>query len=210
MSLHARIERRFPACSDKQKDALVAYVELVRSFGKRMNLTAASSDADFDQILLSDADMLSRCVRATPLKDVSPLRCVDVGAGAGAPAIPFAILWPQASFTLVEPLRKRVTFLRSAIGSLGLAARISVVEQKLSWEAPTVAGMPFDLALSRATVAPEQWLAAGSMLAPRVAVFHSSDDHHHPRLAPECEERSTLPDGRSRYVGIFVRKVLHS
>ena len=40
---------------------------------------------------------------------------IDVGSGAGAPALPFALLRPDVSLTLVEPLRKRIAFLRTAM-----------------------------------------------------------------------------------------------
>lgn len=203
MSFAKYVERRFPRCSQEQKEKLIEFQSLVQSFSKRMNLTAARDDKSFDEILLSDADVLLRCVADTPLCKYTPLRCVDVGAGAGAPAIPFAILRPDTTFTLVEPLRKRVTFLRTAIGSLGLASRIVVAEQKLDWEHPSVSGMPFDLAISRATVAPDLWLRVGPCLAPRVAVFHSGSEHVHDGLQNESEQRFALDDGRPRYVAIL-------
>ena len=45
---------------------------------------------------------------------------VDMGSGGGFPGIPLAIAMPSTSFTLVEPRRKRVSFLRTAVSRLGL------------------------------------------------------------------------------------------
>src|SRR5262245_7384559 len=105
--------------------------------------------------------------------DVIPTgsRCVDVGSGAGAPAVPLALLRGDLKLTLVEPLRKRVAFLRTVLGALGLVGRVSVLERKLDPEAPGLPEAPYDVALSRATFAPELWLTAGLALAPRILVL---------------------------------------
>ena len=47
-------------------------------------------------------------------------RAVDVGSGAGLPGIPLAIARPDCSIVLVEPLERRVNFLRQIIGDLEL------------------------------------------------------------------------------------------
>jgi len=51
-----------------------------------------------------------------------PARCslVDVGSGAGLPGIVLAVLMPHARVTLLEPLARRVEFMKEAIGELGL------------------------------------------------------------------------------------------
>lgn len=51
-------------------------------------------------------------------------RVVDVGSGAGLPGIPLAIARPDLEITLVEPLLRRVTFLREAVEALGLAVTV--------------------------------------------------------------------------------------
>lgn len=45
---------------------------------------------------------------------------VDVGAGAGFPSLPLAIVCPNVNFTLIDSLNKRVTFLNEVISQLGL------------------------------------------------------------------------------------------
>lgn len=44
----------------------------------------------------------------------------DVGSGAGLPGIPLALARPDLRITLLEPLLRRVTFLREAVELLGL------------------------------------------------------------------------------------------
>ncbi len=45
---------------------------------------------------------------------------VDLGSGAGLPGIPLSIVFPQKSFSLVEPMRKRVLFLKHIVRVLSL------------------------------------------------------------------------------------------
>lgn len=52
---------------------------------------------------------------------------LDVGSGAGLPGIPLAILRPDLSVTLLEPLLRRHTFLVEVVGELGLGDRVTVV-----------------------------------------------------------------------------------
>lgn len=48
-----------------------------------------------------------------PLNFIDPFKhAIDIGSGAGFPAIPLAIMCPQSHFSLVEPRIKRVSFLR--------------------------------------------------------------------------------------------------
>lgn len=96
----------------------------------------------------------------------------DVGAGVGAPPIPLALLYPHLQLTLIEPRRKRVSFLRSAIGALGLSSRATVIEGRLESLPPlekcTTARV---LASSRATFEPRRWLELATGVAPHALVF---------------------------------------
>ena len=53
-------------------------------------------------------------------------RVVDVGSGAGLPGIPLALVRPDLTITLLEPLARRVTFLAECVDRLGLD-RVTVV-----------------------------------------------------------------------------------
>lgn len=51
----------------------------------------------------------------------------DVGSGAGLPGLPLALVRPDISVVLVEPLLRRATFLSEAVEALGLAGRVDVL-----------------------------------------------------------------------------------
>ncbi|WP_246632302.1 16S rRNA (guanine(527)-N(7))-methyltransferase RsmG [Pseudonocardia nigra] len=51
-------------------------------------------------------------------------RLVDVGSGAGLPGIPLALARPDLTVVLVEPLARRVDWLREVIADLGVAIEV--------------------------------------------------------------------------------------
>ncbi|MCA9580949.1 MAG: class I SAM-dependent methyltransferase [Myxococcales bacterium] len=179
---------------------LAPFVQLVRTWSRRMNLTGARTDRDLVDVLLTDAIVLAR-QHWLPQGG----SFVDVGSGGGTPAIPLLLLRSDLRGTLVEPLRKRVTFLRTCAGQLGLSNRMKVIEGRIDPDTPQLADAPFDVALSRATFEPETWLRIGSSLAPRTVVFVGSE--RSPDLPdPQDRTRYNLPFGGSpRELRLFDR-----
>lgn len=55
---------------------------------------------------------------------------VDVGSGAGLPGVPLAILRPDLTVVLLEPLLRRANFLSLAVEELHLADRVRVVRAR--------------------------------------------------------------------------------
>jgi 16S rRNA (guanine527-N7)-methyltransferase len=58
------------------------------------------------------------------------LAVVDVGSGAGLPGIPLAVLRPDVSMTLLEPLLRRSTFLKRTVTELGMVDRVEVIRER--------------------------------------------------------------------------------
>ena len=181
-------------------EPLESFADLVALWNARLNLTGAREPEALAEVLFGDAMVLS---------DEALLprgaRFVDVGAGAGAPSLPLLMLRPDLRATLVEPLRKRVAFLRTAIGTFDLAARVTVIEGKL--EAEPIAGAPFDVALSRATFEPSEWLARAEPLAPRTLVLVAADPLPEREGATLLEARAyRLPSKDApRAIGLYSR-----
>ncbi|MFZ1409860.1 MAG: 16S rRNA (guanine(527)-N(7))-methyltransferase RsmG [Micropruina sp.] len=55
---------------------------------------------------------------------------VDVGSGAGLPGVPLAILRPDLTVVLLEPLLRRANFLSLAVEELHLGDRVRVVRAR--------------------------------------------------------------------------------
>lgn len=184
------------------RSALAAYVALVASWNRKLNLTAAREARAQVEVLLGDA-----CVLCAPELVPASARVIDVGSGAGAPIIPLLILRPDVSAECVEPLGKRATFLRTASARLGLLSRMRVHETRLDLERPQSFGA-FDLACSRATFAPERWLEVGLSLAPRVLVMTASNAPPAPPsgVVRAAERDYALPfSGAPRHAAVYLR-----
>ncbi len=136
------------------------FAELVGQWGQRTDLVAAPTAEALAEILFLDAAALTALI---PVGTT----VLDVGAGVGAPTLPLALSRPDLRIELLEPRRRRVAFLRSAVGALGLAPRAKVIEGKLEDEGYP----PVDVAVSRATFAPNEWLVRASAFATRVVVL---------------------------------------
>jgi 16S rRNA (guanine527-N7)-methyltransferase len=159
-----------------------------------MDLTAAKDATSLAWLMLGDAMMLAP-------KIAQGASVVDVGTGAGAPGLALAILRPDLRVTLAEPLGKRAAFLRTVIGTLG---RTDVT--LLGKRGEALARDAFDVAISRATLAPEAWLVLGLELAREAWVFSAGE------AAPTDEGavlRETVaytePPGKRRQLFRFAR-----
>jgi 16S rRNA (guanine527-N7)-methyltransferase len=133
---------------------LIAYCDLAVVWGQRMDLTAARSPDELVDLLLADALAIA-AARAAATSE----RWLDVGSGVGAPGIPLALLLP-VKMTLVEPREKRVAFLRTAVGSLS-RPDIAVSRSR----SDRFSDACCEVAVSRATLPPQQWLTEGARLA---------------------------------------------
>ena len=95
-------------------DKLARYAELLLEKNKVMNLTAITVPHDVATLHLLD------CAALAAQLDLSGKRVIDVGTGAGFPGMVLAILTPDARFTLLDSLSKRVDFLKEVQTDLGL------------------------------------------------------------------------------------------
>lgn len=138
--------------------ALAELLDRVVEWNDKVDLTAAREPDALVDLFVADAAVVAA---EHPEPDQ---RWVDVGSGAGAPGIPLAVLSASASFTLVEPKAKRVAFLRTAVGALGLQ-RVRVERAR----SDALSAASFDVAISRATLEPAEWLEEATRIATAAA-----------------------------------------
>lgn len=155
----SRVERALssfdlPAVSGRARQQLIAYCDLAVTWSQRVDLTAARSADELVDLLLADALAISAS-RPGRVDE----RWFDVGSGIGAPGIPLALISP-VKMTLIEPRTKRVAFLRTAAGSL---ARPDITVSRSRSDEFSAASC--DVAVSRATLPPPEWLLEGARLA---------------------------------------------
>jgi 16S rRNA (guanine527-N7)-methyltransferase len=95
-------------------DRAVAYAELLATDGTVRGLIGPREVPRlWDRHLLNSAAIAALVPAGA--------RVVDVGSGAGLPGIPLALVRPDVTVTLLEPLARRVTFLDECVDRLGLA-----------------------------------------------------------------------------------------
>jgi 16S rRNA (guanine(527)-N(7))-methyltransferase RsmG len=120
---------------------------------------------------------------------------LDFGSGGGLPAIPMAIVWPNAHFHLVEADQKKWAFLKHVVRECGLNA-VVYGDRLARALARFPADLRFSLVVSRAVGNPEEWLPSlkphladgariglfqGSPSAPKIDGFDDSGAHKLPR-----------------------------
>ncbi|EAO7472169.1 16S rRNA (guanine(527)-N(7))-methyltransferase RsmG [Salmonella enterica] len=124
--------------TDHQKTLLVACVDMLHKWNKAYNLTSVR---DPNEMLVRH--ILDSIVVAPYLQGQ---RFIDVGTGPGLPGIPLAIVLPDAHFTLLDSLGKRVRFLRQVQHELKLE-NITPVQSRVE---AYPSEPPFDGVISRA------------------------------------------------------------
>ncbi|WP_318368994.1 16S rRNA (guanine(527)-N(7))-methyltransferase RsmG [Enterobacter sp.] len=124
--------------TDHQKQQLVAYVDMLHKWNKAYNLTSVR---DPNEMLIRH--ILDSIVVAPHL---TGSLFIDVGTGPGLPGVPLAIVLPEAHFTLLDSLGKRIRFLRQVQHELKLE-NITPVQSRVE-DFP--AEPPFDGVVSRA------------------------------------------------------------
>lgn len=126
MNLNQLLDQEEIRLNDETIVKLENFASLLHEWNQIHNLTGAKS---IDGIYANIIDSLY------PLTFISqPKSLLDVGTGAGFPGLVLAIAYPQTEIVLVEPLKKRVSFLKYAAIDLVLpnvkveAKRVEFVE----------------------------------------------------------------------------------
>ena len=127
---------------------LEIYLHLLSRWSRRVNLVSRR------ELSVVSTKHLRQALTMVPVVVSVPRRLVmDLGSGAGFPAIPLKIALPDSYFILVESRRKRAHFLKEVIRSAGLD-RIEVVNERIENLSPVGA----DLVTARAVTSPDKLL----------------------------------------------------
>ena len=139
-------------------DQMDEHWDLLLEWNERVNLTAILDPEEAASLHYRDSLAAMEHGLEGPV--------VDMGSGGGFPGIPLAIAMPSTSFTLVEPRRKRVSFLRTAVSRLGLR-NVKISMSRAEHGTPE----PFQSLVTRATFSKPKdlralgpWIASGGKL----------------------------------------------
>ena len=144
---------------------------------------------------------------ARRLAPVGPVTLVDLGSGGGLPGLVVAGVWTDASVALLEANGRRAAFLRRAVERLGLADRVTVLEERAE-----VCGRQeglragFDLALARSFGRPA---VVAECAAPLLRVGGWLVVSEPPRTAAEADQGCRWPASELLQFGLEPAEVVH-
>ncbi|MBG30565.1 MAG: 16S rRNA (guanine(527)-N(7))-methyltransferase RsmG [Opitutae bacterium] len=138
------LQRWFPDLDADAWFKLRDFADLLRDWNQKVNLV---SRKDMERFELKH---LAHCLAATKVLRLMPkANLLDVGTGGGLPGIPLAICYPQARFTLLDSIGKKIAVVEDMVNRLGLK-NAKVVRGRVE-ELP--AKKSFDFVLGRAVTA---------------------------------------------------------
>ena len=141
--------------TQEQKEALLAYLQLLEKWNRHYNLTAIRDPKAMLAKHVLDSLSIWPYVQGRQI--------LDVGSGAGLPGIPLAIACPERQFTLLDSSTKKFRFLMQAAIELGLFNLTAVGNRIQDYRPPHL----FDTVVARAFAKLAEFVAlAGPLCQP--------------------------------------------
>ncbi len=139
----------------EQANSFFIYLAELRKWNRRINLTAIRGETE--TIIKHVLDSLSYEKGFVPATGV---KLLDMGSGAGFPAIPIKIAYPGVAVTLVESVKKKASFLRHVVRTLSLSGA-QVIDERIE-ELPASYRGSFDVVTARAFAEMKIALSSGA------------------------------------------------
>jgi len=109
------LRKWFPDLKEDNWTSLQEFCRLLRDWNSKINLV---SRKDTDRL---ETKHLAHCLTITKFLRLMPkARILDVGTGGGLPGIALAICYPQARFTLIDSIGKKVMVVEDMVERLRL------------------------------------------------------------------------------------------
>lgn len=195
--------------SQDQADACLFYLSELKKWNRRINLTAVREDRDIIIKHILDSLAFLKGISASAGE-----RLLDMGSGAGFPALVIKIARPDFRVAMVESVKKKASFLRHMVRAMRLEG--AEVIDKRTDEIIDLLRAGFDVVTARAFAGMEMAIMTGApfLRAGGIMVFSRGPDEsvaeetiERAGVAIERVERITLPfSDYGRAIWVF-RKV---
>ena len=182
--LNQRAQEMGLTLSEENIQAFEQYVAELKKWNSKVNLTAITSDSE-----IVVKHIIDSLIFAAHIKDGESV--LDIGSGAGLPAIPLKIVKPLVSVVSVDAVGKKILFQRHVARLLGfnhfeaLHARVENM--------PDAGTRRFDVITSRAFSRLEQFVA---LAAPLLAASGRLIAMKGPSAIEEMKKTDELISGR--------------
>lgn len=165
--------------------------ETLLEWNRRVNLTAITEPREV--ALKHFVDSLA-AANQLPAK----ARILDVGTGAGFPGLPLKILRPDLRLTLIDGVRKKISFVAHAIRLLGLD-RAEALHVRLEDLARQASPPAFDVVVCRAVADLARWVPAAAVLLAGGGCILA---YKGPQVAEETAAMASAHDGQSDLLSV--------
>ncbi len=105
----------FPNITSEQKKQFAELEILYKDWNEKINvISRKDTDSLYEKHILHSLGI------AKVMEFADNTKVLDIGTGGGFPGIPLAIIFPNAQFTLVDSIGKKITVVKGVAESLGL------------------------------------------------------------------------------------------
>ena len=133
------ILKYFPDLTERQREQFAALLPLYEDWNSKINVISRKDMEHFYEHHVLHSLAIAKVMPFRPMAEV-----MDVGTGGGFPGVPLAVMFPDARFTLVDSIGKKIKVVSDVIGQLGLTNT-----RAMQARAESVEG-EFDFVVSRA------------------------------------------------------------
>lgn len=142
LEFYQQLEQQQIFLSNHQKQQFDQYYRLLFQYNQIMDLTSVIEEEQVYERHFYDSLTIAFN------KNFNGLKVCDVGSGAGFPAIPLKIVFPEMELTIIDSLTKRMNFLNEVVQQLDLK-KVTIITARVE-EMDASFRETFDIVMARA------------------------------------------------------------
>ena len=142
LEFYQQLEQQHIFLSNHQKQQFDQYYHLLFQYNQIMDLTSVIEQEQVYERHFYDSLTIAFN------KNFNGLKVCDVGSGAGFPAIPLKIVFPEMELTIIDSLTKRMNFLNEVVQQLDLK-KVTIITARVE-EMDASFRETFDIVMARA------------------------------------------------------------
>lgn len=109
------ILKYFPKLTERQREQFAALLPLYEEWNAQINVISRKDMEHFYEHHVLHSLAIAKVMSFAPMSEV-----LDVGTGGGFPGVPLAIIFPDARFTLIDSIGKKIKVVSDVIDRLDL------------------------------------------------------------------------------------------